>query len=599
VFVVAADGLVAAAAVSLSFPPLLQSMQMRDVDGNGKVDRVTVVFDDTLAAYTAGTSPWTLTNVPSGGTLASVSVAGATATLQLAEGSGGPSTAVGGFTVALAANPAGIRDAYDHTSSFAATAPSDAAAPAVTGLTMTDQDADGKVDRLTMAFTEPLAAYTAPASVWTLASVPSAGSRGTVTVTSPNVTIAINEGAGAADTAVGAFTVQLAANAAGIRDAAGNLSSFTASPADGAKPVLLASDMFDDDADGRVDRVLDTFSEPLQPFTAPTSVFTLVAAPSGATLSSVATSGAAATLTLAEGAGAASTAVGSFTTALAAHAAGIRDAAGNLSSYVARAPADRAAPALVSLLLLDNDADGRVDRVTAQFSEALQTYTAGTAPWTLTNVPSGGSLSGVSLSSSTLTLTLIEGAGPADTAVGDMTVAMASNAAGARDAAGNRASFGATAPVDAAKPVPVTISDTNGSMDGKPQLGDSLVITFSEPLAPGSVPDSTTATFTGGAGTASDTLAISGISNGARTTGGNRYVTTSGGVAAFSSYVFLMVDDTTIVVTIGLTCSGGGCSALGQQTTNGTYSFVAAPTLTDLAGNAAATTATTQSIRLF
>ena len=87
--------------------------------------------------------------------------------------------------------------------------------------------------------------------------------------------------------------------------------------------------------------------------------------------------------------------------------------------------------------------------------------------------------------------------------------------------------------------------------------------------------------------------------NGARTTGGNRYVTTSGGVAAFSSYVFLMLDDTTIVVTIGLTCSGGGCSALGQQTTNGTYSFVAAPTLTDLAGNAAATTAKTQSMRLF
>jgi hypothetical protein len=42
---------------------------MRDNDADGKVDRVVVTFDEALAAYTAGTAPWTLTNVPSAGTL--------------------------------------------------------------------------------------------------------------------------------------------------------------------------------------------------------------------------------------------------------------------------------------------------------------------------------------------------------------------------------------------------------------------------------------------------------------------------------------------------------------------------------------------------
>jgi hypothetical protein len=55
----------------------------------------------------------------------------------------------------------------------------------------------------------------------------------------------------------------------------------------------------------------------------------------------------------------------------------------------------------------------------------------------------------------------------------------------------------------------------------------------------------------------------------------------------------------TITVTISPTCSGTGCAGLGTQTTNATYSYVAAPTLTDVAGNLAATAAKTQSIRLF
>ncbi len=84
--------------------------------------------------------------------------------------------------------------------------PTDLAAPAAQGLTMQDTNANGRVDRVTMTFSEALAPYTAPTSAWNLTDVPSGGTLGTVTVTSPTVTFAITEGPGATDTAVGAFT---------------------------------------------------------------------------------------------------------------------------------------------------------------------------------------------------------------------------------------------------------------------------------------------------------------------------------------------------------------------------------------------------------
>jgi hypothetical protein len=599
-FVVGSLASFAAAAINIVIPPVVQSMQMRDINGNGKVDQVTVVFDDTLAPYTAGVAPWTLANVPSSGSLSSVTVAGSTATLTIAEGPGAANTAVGSLTVALAANSAGIRDVNDHTSSFAAMAPTDAAPPAVLALTMKDINANAKIDQVTMSFSETLAAYTAPITTWTLDNVPSGGSLATVAVASPAVTLTITEGAGAVDTSLGSFTVALAANSAGIRDAAGNLSSFNLAPADGAKPIMQSQEMFDDNADGKIDRVLVKFSETLATFTAPITVFSLASAPSAATLNTVTVSGSQATLALNQGAGAATTAVGSFKLTLTANTLGIRDSAGNLSSYTSTAPTDRAAPALVTLSLLDNNGNGKVDRVTALFSETLQTYTAGTSPWTLTNVPSGGILSTVTLSSATLTLTLTEGAGAADTTIGTMTVAMAANAAGARDALGNLGTITSATPLDKAKPAAVTITDTNGTNDGKPEPGDTLVITFSEALAPASVPASTTVTLTDPVGSSNDTLTMVGVSNGARTMGANNYITNEGAVASFaSSAVSLSNANKTITITVGPACSDTGCSPLGQQTINATYSYVAATTLTDVAGNLAATAAKTQSIRLF
>lgn len=117
--------------------PTLSTLEMFDTNANGRVDQVKATFSETLAASTLTTPPWTLASVPSGGSLSSVSVAGAIATLTVNEGAGAANTAVGSFTVALAADPNGIRDAAGNQSSFVPTAPTDKAAPVLSAVTRT------------------------------------------------------------------------------------------------------------------------------------------------------------------------------------------------------------------------------------------------------------------------------------------------------------------------------------------------------------------------------------------------------------------------------------------------------------------------------
>jgi hypothetical protein len=364
-------------------------------------------------------------------------------------------------------------------------------------------------------------------------------------------------------------------------------------------PLLQSMQMRDVNGSGKVDQVTVVFNETLAAYTAGIAPWTLANVPSAGSLASVIVAGNTATLTIAEGPGAANTALGSFTVALSANSAGVRDVNGHQSSFAATAPTDVAAPAVVALNMLDNDIDGKVDRVTATFSEALLAYTAGTAPWTLANVPSGGTLASVSPASPTLTLNLNEGGAAANTAVGAMTVAMAANGGGARDAAGNLSSFTARTPLDAAKPMPLTITDTNGSINGRAQPGDTIVITYTEPLAPASVPASTTVTLTDPLGGGNDTLTMVGVSNGAGTLGSNRYVTNNNTVASFTnSTVTRSNGDRTITVTISATCSTP-CAALRTQGSLATYTYAPATTLADVAGNLIVTTAFTTSIRLF
>lgn len=605
IFVTGSDGVAASAPISVVDSPTLVALEAFDVTGNGKLDRVTATFDETLAPYTAGTSPWTLTSPPTGVTLASVSVSGAVATLTLNEGSA-TTTAVGSFKVTLVSNAAGIRDLNGHRSSFASTAVVDRAAPvpAAAPQMLDAVTKNGKVDRVTVLMSETLAPYTAGTAPVTLVGAPSGAVVSAVTISTTTLTVTLAEGAGAADTTVGSFTLALAAAAGGVRDAAGNLSSFgPTAPLDKAAPFPVTRLGFDDDADARFDRVTVAFSEPLAPSTAPDTVWSLGTVPSGGTLASVSITGDTATLVLAEGTGTATTAVTTaFRVGITSHAAGVRDAAGNLAAITAGTTttiADRAAPLRLVTTLLDTTGNGKVDRVTVTWTETLTTYTAGAAPWALTGVPSGGTVTAASVSTATATLTITEGAGAADTAVGAMTVALAASATGIRDAAGNLSAFTAVAPVDGARPVPVAMSGSNGVTDGRIEPGDTVAVVFSEPMATATVPLTTTVTLADPSSSGNDTLDLTGITAGARDTGSNSYISANATSASFASGVVVSPDGTTVTVTVGPTCAGTGCGALGTATAATSVSLVGAATLLDGAGLAATTTAKTFSQRLF
>jgi hypothetical protein len=144
---------------------------------------------------------------------------------------------------------------------------------------------------------------------------------------------------------------------------------------DNTAPALSTLQMFDTDLDGKVDQVKATFGETLYTYSAGTGPWTPANAPGGTanTLASVSVAAMVATLTFNEGN--VNTAAGSFTVALAANASGIRDFAGNQSSFGVTAVADKASPIAVDVQAVNGTGTaGRIDSadvVTYTFSEPM------------------------------------------------------------------------------------------------------------------------------------------------------------------------------------------------------------------------------------
>ncbi|PLS75484.1 MAG: hypothetical protein CYG61_07095 [Actinobacteria bacterium] len=247
--------------------------------------------------------------------------------------------------------------------------------------------------------------------------------------------------------------------------------------------------------------------------------------------------------------------------------------------------------ALRSLEMSDTDANGRVDRVVATFSEPLAASSSTSpGPWTLSNVPSGGRLGSVTVAGSQAVLDLTEGSGAPDTAVGTFTIALASTSEGIQNQAGQSASFPPTPPLDRAAPVPLVVaSTTGGPTAGRIEAGDELSVSFSEPLSALSVPTSTVVSQIN-VEEGNDQLDIEGVTAGPLDTGSGGYVVEEGPNLGFSdSTVALSNGGSTLTVVVGATCTD--CS--GAEPSAGALVFLPAPTLTDAAGNGAAGSFTT------
>jgi hypothetical protein len=176
-------------------PPQLIALEMRDVDGNGKVDRIDARFDETLGSCAGG---WTLGgSVPSGGTAGSVTIAGSEARLTINEGGSDPDTAVGSLVVTIPAgsvcDPQGTGNA-----AIGPLAPADFAAPVLWDVDDTGGSTDGLAqqnDSLRLRFSEALNSATVPSPQTVTITDPNGGGNDNDTLTITNIlsgTVALN-----------------------------------------------------------------------------------------------------------------------------------------------------------------------------------------------------------------------------------------------------------------------------------------------------------------------------------------------------------------------------------------------------------------------
>jgi uncharacterized repeat protein (TIGR01451 family) len=249
---------------------------------------------------------------------------------------------------------------------------------------------------------------------------------------------------------------------------------------------------------------------------------------------------------------------------------------------------DTTPPQELNSQMFDTNANGRVDTVVVNFNEPLATCVAPcTAGWVLNNIPSGGTLSSVTTSGSQATLHITEGGGVPNTAVDLFTVGLSSPNA-IQDPAGNHATFAAAAPQDKAGPVPVAFrKSTSGTTSGLLEDGDTIVVEWSENIAPASLPSTTTVSLTAPSGSGHDLLNVTGMFGSVMDTGSNQFMSvTDGSAASFpGSTMYLETPSTTTAVVAGA-CTGSGCPFLTQGPST-TVVYVASPSLTDAAGNPA------------
>ncbi len=250
--------------------------------------------------------------------------------------------------------------------------------------------------------------------------------------------------------------------------------------------------------------------------------------------------------------------------------------------------ADSQPPTLVALQMRDVDADGKVDQVVATFSESLDPTCASPSAFTLTSAPSGATLQGVAVSGMTAMLSLTEGASAHDTAVGAFRVALASGCI--RDPAGNFAMFAQTAPTDLAAPILLAVTHTNGLIDGKFETGDTMTMSYSEPIftAPASV--SVIVDDTG----SSDVLQAPGLLNVDVALGADYASKT----LTFNPSLIAKTGNT-LVIALGACSTNGSCASRALVGLSPSLVFTPSIGLKDAAGNSAAGSVTVINVRMF
>lgn len=170
------------------------------------------------------------------------------------------------------------------------------------------------------------------------------------------------------------------------RDLLGNLSTGRVSPSvivDSLPPEIQSVETMDRSASGKIDGLLVTMSEPVKCSTVLSSDFTVSSIGTPSAVSSCNGNSSSFVLEFAPYGNTASTP--SLTVEPGAFLA---DRAGNFLAPATRSSVDKSVPRLLLASLFDSNANGKIDRVVATFSEPLST-TSDVSAWSLAGTPSG------------------------------------------------------------------------------------------------------------------------------------------------------------------------------------------------------------------
>lgn len=242
--------------------------------------------------------------------------------------------------------------------------PSDNAVPRILSASITDNNSNGKIDRITVTWSEPIAASSDTAA-WVINSpLPGVSTSPTMVSTSGNTaTLTISEPT-AFNTSTGGMTLAFASNAS-WKDLANNLAGLSTSIAlfDAAAPKIVGATTVDI---GGLYTAQITFSEPLASSSLTgfsltgTSTFTGVITPVNSLVYQLITADSTATNT-------------SKTFSLDySSAAAVADTSGNLlANITGLAVADGIVPHILSRTTRDTNHNGKIDSIDIVYSESL------------------------------------------------------------------------------------------------------------------------------------------------------------------------------------------------------------------------------------
>jgi len=338
----------------------------------------------------------------------------------------------------------------------------DGVSPRLVGATTGDSDSDGLLDSMRLRFSEPVRASGSKGLAVLGMTI-----RPTVRVNGSDITLSLVENKVSGDARPGAWVA-----GAGVTDQAGNAAvRGSVAPADGAAPVVVAAITQDTGGQpGRIDAVTVAFSEPVAhprdaggsiPFLLSERNVTSVEPATGRYIqvriaeASAADSGERPSVRYVPGVG-----------------LPVKDAAGNDAAESFVNAADGVAPVLLTAVTADGDADGRLDAVTARFSEDIQHSDP-------TFAISGRTVTGLGAASGREIEIEIAEAAASDSGLEPTVSYVRAPGADVRDASNNVTPSSSTEATDGVRPI--LLSARTADADGDARI-DRLETTWSEPL---------------------------------------------------------------------------------------------------------------------